>query len=360
MQHKRDSVSQQDTAQAVGQQQGYTWVEGNHLNLQQAAVDEKQQQAMRRAESSPAPMTNIHMTSLLATKTADAVTIKAVGITETSTADEQPVHSKRRAVVSPQNEPAAKRKSLMAPPAAKHNGPAAGPDASRQIAPSAAQTPNSKAADKAAWATPSKTTHSRRLGTSDGDYVAALATPASHATAAAMQAGAITDVDRPASSQAARYSAQASRQGLRSPFMAHQAAAAALDPILAYSGHPLLSNLPREKPPGLARRLSAGADQPQRLTPIADAAPAPKQLPLHVEAAMRDVATGNCLIQWFACWATALSACCICKCRSTNQPATVCRGTALRFPATIACLTDTNYYVSPHMHNGHLCCQRIL
>ncbi|WIA37199.1 hypothetical protein OEZ86_014151 [Tetradesmus obliquus] len=43
---------------------------------------------------------------------------------------------------------------------------------------------------------------------------------------------------------------------------------------------------------GLVRRLSGGLEMPQRMTPIAEAAPEPKPLPLHVQVAARDVMTG--------------------------------------------------------------------
>jgi hypothetical protein len=36
-------------------------------------------------------------------------------------------------------------------------------------------------------------------------------------------------------------------------------------------------------------------DVPHRMTPIAEAAPEPKPLPLHVQVAARDVMTGGCV-----------------------------------------------------------------
>jgi hypothetical protein len=53
----------------------------------------------------------------------------------------------------------------------------------------------------------------------------------------------------------------------------------------------------------MVRRLSGGVDVPHRMTPIAEAAPEPKPLPLHVQVAARDVMTGACVlpvgcIQW--------------------------------------------------------------
>jgi LisH len=59
----------------------------------------------------------------------------------------------------------------------------------------------------------------------------------------------------------------------------------------------LLTNLPSRQATGraaagLQRRLSGGAELPHRMTPIAEAAPEPKPLPLHVQVAARDVMTG--------------------------------------------------------------------
>jgi hypothetical protein len=65
----------------------------------------------------------------------------------------------------------------------------------------------------------------------------------------------------------------------------------------------LLTNLPCRQlgkaGGGLVRRLSGGVDVPHRMTPIAEAAPEPKPLPLHVQVAARDVMTGGCV--WFQC-----------------------------------------------------------
>jgi hypothetical protein len=71
--------------------------------------------------------------------------------------------------------------------------------------------------------------------------------------------------------------------------------------ILATGINPLLTNLPsvltsktRGRGETMTRRLSGGHchDAPLRLTPIAEAVPEPKPLPMHVQTAARDVMTG--------------------------------------------------------------------
>lgn len=84
------------------------------------------------------------------------------------------------------------------------------------------------------------------------------------------------------------------RGGGRSSF--HTAGGADAE-LAAVPGNPLLSNLPsrggRPGAGGLVRRLSGGIDGPQRMTPVVEAAALePKELPLHVRAAARDVVGG--------------------------------------------------------------------
>jgi hypothetical protein len=85
------------------------------------------------------------------------------------------------------------------------------------------------------------------------------------------------------------------RGGGRSSF--HTAGGADAE-LAAVPGNPLLSNLPsraaRSGAGGLVRRLSGGVEGPQRMTPVVEAAALePKELPLHVRAAARDV-VGEC------------------------------------------------------------------
>jgi hypothetical protein len=93
--------------------------------------------------------------------------------------------------------------------------------------------------------------------------------------------------------------------GLRSPYLGMAAAAAAgaaaLGALQDASGgatpaglNPYLVGLPSRRGglAGVGRRSSLGTELPQRLTPLAEAAPEPRQVPLHVAAAARDVMTG--------------------------------------------------------------------
>ena len=101
---------------------------------------------------------------------------------------------------------------------------------------------------------------------------------------------------------------RASATGMRSPHLGAagtSAAAGGLLPLpLPHDGdgaalgppgaNPYLANLPSRRAAlsGAGRRGSAGLDCPQRLTPLAEAAPEPRRVPPHVAAAARDVTTG--------------------------------------------------------------------
>ncbi|KAF6254728.1 hypothetical protein COO60DRAFT_1703166 [Scenedesmus sp. NREL 46B-D3] len=117
-------------------------------------------------------------------------------------------------------------------------------------------------------------------------------TPSMAGLAAAQQSAS------PASTAAAA-AAGGSSSGAGPAAAAAAAAAAsvfAAQAALPAGASPLLTNLPCRQPGkaggGLVRRLSGGVELPQRMTPIAEAAPEPKPLPLHVQVAARDVMTG--------------------------------------------------------------------
>jgi hypothetical protein len=93
--------------------------------------------------------------------------------------------------------------------------------------------------------------------------------------------------------------------GLRSPHLGMAAAAGAGAAMLAAlqdaagagaapGANPYLVGLPSRRGglAGAGRRGSLGTELPQRLTPLAESAPEPRQVPLHVAAAARDVMTG--------------------------------------------------------------------
>jgi hypothetical protein len=84
------------------------------------------------------------------------------------------------------------------------------------------------------------------------------------------------------------------------------AAATGVNPLL--TGLPSTMRLGAAKggAAGLQRRLSGGTDAvppPHRLTSIAEAAPEPKPLPLHVQVAAREVMTGACARRAVLCCA---------------------------------------------------------
>jgi hypothetical protein len=92
-------------------------------------------------------------------------------------------------------------------------------------------------------------------------------------------------------------STAAAAAGAGTPSAAAAATSAfAAQAALPTGANPLLTNLPCRQlgkaGGGLVRRLSGGVDVPHRMTPIAEAAPEPKPLPLHVQVAARDVMTG--------------------------------------------------------------------